>query len=185
MCLLLFLMACSTAIGFLQAWPLAVLIDSALNTSADTWMHRLFLAPLPEEPIKRIVGLAVIALLLRLGHELIATGLRLVRPRIHYNGLLRVRSDLYRKLQSMHIDYHRSQPIGDSLFRLTNDSLGCQAVLTVITNLLFSVVTIFFVLAALAIRSVPLTLLRLRLPPHYSGPISFSVAVWPKAPKRH
>src|ERR1043165_446308 len=77
-CLLLFLMACSTAIGFLQAWPLAVLIDSALNASADTWMHRLFLAPLPEEPIRRIVGLAIIALFLRVGHELIATGLRLV-----------------------------------------------------------------------------------------------------------
>ena len=163
--ILLFLMGCSTAVGFLQAWPVAVLIDSALNAPTDSWMHRLFLGPLPEEPVKRIIGLAIVALLLRVGHELIATGLRLVTPRIHYNGLLRVRCDLYRKLQAMHIDYHRSHPMGDSLFRLTNDSLGFPGILTVITNLLFSVLTLCGVLAALATRSIPLTLFALAVAP--------------------
>jgi len=41
--LLLLLTACSTGLGLLQAWPLAVLVDSALGTpSIDSWMHRLF-----------------------------------------------------------------------------------------------------------------------------------------------
>jgi subfamily B ATP-binding cassette protein MsbA len=49
---LLSLTACSTALGLLQAWPLAVLVDSALGTpSTENWMYRLFLTPLPEDPI--------------------------------------------------------------------------------------------------------------------------------------
>jgi ATP-binding cassette, subfamily B, bacterial len=40
---LLSLTACSTALGLLQAWPLAVLVDSALGTpSNDSWMHGSF-----------------------------------------------------------------------------------------------------------------------------------------------
>ena len=81
---LLSLTACSTALGLLQAWPLAVLVDSALGTpNTDNWMHQLFLAPLPEDPIKRIIGLAIMALLLRFAHELIAMARRLLTPRIH------------------------------------------------------------------------------------------------------
>ena len=75
--LLLSLTACSTALVLLQAWPLAVLVDSALGTaSIDSWMHRLFLAPLPDNPISRIVGLGIMALVLRFAHELIAMARR-------------------------------------------------------------------------------------------------------------
>jgi subfamily B ATP-binding cassette protein MsbA len=52
---LLLLIGCSTALGFLQAWPLAVLVDTALGPSmGDSWMHWLFLAPFPDDPVKRI-----------------------------------------------------------------------------------------------------------------------------------
>jgi ABC-type multidrug transport system fused ATPase/permease subunit len=163
---LLSLTACSTALGLLQAWPLAVLVDSALGTpSTDSWMHRLFLAPLPEDPIRRIVGLGIMALLLRFAHELIAMARRLLTPRIHYNGLLRVRGDLYRKLQGMHLDYHRSRPMSDSLFRLTTDTLGFQAVLTVIINLLLAGITLFVIVGLLMGRNGALTLIALSIAP--------------------
>lgn len=163
---LLSLTACSTALGLLQAWPLAVLVDSALGTpSTENWMHRLFLAPLPEDPIRRIIGLGIMALLLRFAHELIAMARRLLTPRIHYNGLLRVRGDLYRKLQAMHLDYHRSRPMSDSLFRLTTDTLGFQAVLTVMINLLVAGITLLVIVGLLMGRNGALTLIALSIAP--------------------
>jgi ABC-type multidrug transport system fused ATPase/permease subunit len=164
--LLLFLTACSTGLGLLQAWPLAVLVDSALGTpSIDSWMHRLFLAPLPDDPISRIVGLGIMALMLRFAHELIAMARRLLTPRIHYNGLLQVRGDLYRKLQGMHLDYHRSRPMSDSLFRLTTDTLGFQAVLTVMINLLVAAITLCVIAGLLMGRNAGLTLIALSIAP--------------------
>jgi ABC-type multidrug transport system fused ATPase/permease subunit len=164
--LLLLLTACSTGLGLLQAWPLAVLVDSALGTpSIDSWMHRLFLAPLPDDPISRIVGLGIMALVLRFAHELIAMARRLLTPRIHYNGLLQVRGDLYRKLQGMHLDYHRSRPMSDSLFRLTTDTLGFQAVLTVMINLLVAAITLCVIAGLLMGRNAGLTLIALSIAP--------------------
>jgi ATP-binding cassette, subfamily B, bacterial len=163
---LLSLTACSTALGLLQAWPLAVLVDSALGTpSSENWMHRLFLTPLPEDPVRRIIGLGIMALLLRFAHELIAMARRLLTPRIHYNGLLRVRGDLYRKLQGMHLDYHRSRPMSDSLFRLTTDTLGFQAVLTVMINLLVAGITLLVIVGLLMGRNGALTLIALSIAP--------------------
>jgi ABC-type multidrug transport system fused ATPase/permease subunit len=160
------LTACSTGLGLLQAWPLAVLVDSALGTpSIDSWMHRLFLALLPDDPISRIVGLGIMALVLRFAHELIAMARRLLTPRIHYNGLLQVRGDLYRKLQGMHLDYHRSRPMSDSLFRLTTDTLGFQAVLTVMINLLVAAITLCVIAGLLMGRNAGLTLIALSIAP--------------------
>lgn len=85
--------------------------------------------------------------------------------RIHYNGLLRVRYDLYRKLQALHLDYHRSQPVGDALFRLTTDTFGCQAVLTVVISVLFAVISLCILIMLLVARSVPLTLIALSVAP--------------------
>jgi ATP-binding cassette, subfamily B, bacterial len=96
---------------------------------------------------------------------LIAMARRLLTPRIHYNGLLRVRGDLYRKLQGMHLDYHRSRPMSDSLFRLTTDTLGFQAVLTVMINLLVAAITLFVIIGLLMGRNGALTLIALSIAP--------------------
>ena len=165
--LLLLLTAVSTLLGLFQAWPLAVLVDSAVGpqVTPDGWMHRVLLAPFPDDPVKRIIGLALTALLFRLIQELISMARRLLTSRVHYNGLLRVRCDLYRKLQTLHLGYHRSQPMADSLFRLATDTLGCQAVLTVVINIIFAVVTLCVIVGLLAVRSVPLTLIALSIVP--------------------
>lgn len=163
---LLALNAALTGIGFLQYWPLAVLIDSALGTPiGESWMHRLFLAPLPADPVKQIIGLGVIALLLALLHEVVSVYRNLLNPRINYGGLLRVRRDLYRKLQSMHVDYHRAQPMGDSLYRLTSDTFGFQSVLGVVINVAFAVLSLLIIVTLLALRNVPLTLIALGVAP--------------------
>lgn len=152
----------ATAVGLLQAWPLAVLIDSLIASApASDWVHRLFLAPLPEDPLLRIAGLAAIALALRLLQELLNVARKLLRMRIEYNGVLRVRCDLFRKLQALHLGYHRSQPVGDGIFRLTTDTFGSVLVLGVLLSVLFAVVTLAFILGLQFARSAILTLIAL------------------------
>lgn len=163
---LLFLMGSSALLGLLQAWPLAVLVDSAVGTPAETnWMQQFFLTTFPNAPLARIVALALTALVLRLLQEFIGTARRLVDLQVQYNGLMRARCDLYRKLQAMHIGYHRSQPVGDSLFRLTTDTSGCHAVLSVIVNMAFAVITLSVISALLMAKTVGLSLVALSIAP--------------------
>lgn len=163
---LLILMGFSALLGLLQAWPLAVLVDSAVGTPADNnWMQRVFLMTFPNAPLAQIVALAVTALILRLLQEFVGTARRLVDLQVQYNGLMRARCDLYRKLQAMHIAYHRSQPLGDALFRLTTDTFGCHAVLSVMVNIAFAVVTLSVISALLMAKTVGLSLLALSVAP--------------------
>ena len=50
--LLVVLIAISVAIGLLEAWPIAVLIDSVLTqTPHGDWIHQLFLSVLPASKV--------------------------------------------------------------------------------------------------------------------------------------
>ncbi|MGN6716035.1 MAG: ABC transporter ATP-binding protein [Candidatus Binatia bacterium] len=160
--LLLLLIGCSTVAGLLQAWPLAVLVDSAVGPmTGNRLMERLLLIYLPTDATTKIIALALIALLIRLVQELLSIARRLLMSRIQYNGLLRVRCELFRKLQALHLDYHRSTPVGDSLFRLTTDTQACHAVLSVMINVLFAIITLHVIVGVLSDIHVQLTLIAL------------------------
>ena len=164
--LLLALTSLSTLVSILQAWPLAILIDALIAPVTErTWAHRLFLTPLPHSPLGQIAGLAAIALALRLIQEILATGRKLLHSRINYNGVLRVRCDLFRKFQTMHLAFHRSQPVGDAIHRLTTDTFGCQMVLGVLMNLAFAAITLICIIAILVSRNTTLTLIALMVVP--------------------
>jgi ATP-binding cassette subfamily B protein len=168
--LLIGLTCASTAVGLLQAWPLAVMIDTLVSTApAKGWIHRWFLAPLPDQPLLQVAGLAVIALALRVVQELLNAARKLLRTRIEHNGVLRLRCDLFRKMQALHLDYHRTQPLGDGIYRLTADTHGSALVLAVLTGLLFALVTLAFILGIQWARSGALTLLALAAVPPLIG----------------
>jgi ABC-type multidrug transport system fused ATPase/permease subunit len=165
-CLLFILTSLSTLVGILQAWPLAILIDSLVASSPQhPWAHELFLARLPESPLGRIAGLGASALALRLLQEILATGRKLLHSRINCSGVLRLRQDLFRKLQALHLGYHRSQPIGDAIYRLTTDTFGCQEVLGVLINVAFAVVTLVVILVIMVSRNLTLTCIALAVVP--------------------
>jgi subfamily B ATP-binding cassette protein MsbA len=164
--LLLALTSFSTLVGILQAWPLALLIDVLVAPDMEkSWAHRWVVGRLPYGATGKIIGLAALALCLRLLQEIFATARKLVQSRVNYNGVLRVRRDLFRKFQSMHLGYHRSQPVGDSIYRLTTDAFGCQAVLGVLMNIAFAVVTLICIMAILVSRNGALTTLALLVVP--------------------
>src|SRR5437870_2407793 len=117
------LIGVSTGLGLLSAWPMAILIDSVLTgPGVSDWIHRLFLSPLPSTRFGQIVGLAVIGFGLKLMTECLSAVVAVVSNHVNYNGLIRVRRDLYRKLQALHLAYHRSQPQGDAIYRLSADT---------------------------------------------------------------
>ncbi len=119
------LIGLTTLASLAQPFPLAILVDSVLQKKASVpWTHRLFLHFAPSSIIGQIVLLAAITLLLRLMQELIGLWQGYYKIVIGFNGLLRVRSDLYRKLQELSLGYHRSHPQGDAIYRVTYDTYG-------------------------------------------------------------
>jgi subfamily B ATP-binding cassette protein MsbA len=138
------LIGLSTVLGLLWPFPLAILIDSVLGAkSSDHWLYRMFFAIVPRhDATKQILALAAAMLALRLLSEILRFVQTLVNIRIGYNGLMRVRCDLFRKLQELSLAYHRSQPQGDAIYRLSYDTLGFQSVLNVLMGLLVNVITL-------------------------------------------
>ena len=160
------LIGLSTGLGLLVAWPMAVLIDSVLTATPNVdLMHRLFISPLPDSRLGQIVGLAVIGLLFKLLGDALGVAQSAVCNHLNYKGLIRVRCDLYRKLQALNLSYHRSQPQGDAIYRLSTDTFGCQTILGVLVNTIVAVVTLVATAIILSTRNLPLTLLAFSIVP--------------------
>ncbi len=163
---LLALIAASTLLGLLQVWPLAVLVDSVMAAAPrDDWAHRLFLGLLPDDRLAQIAGLAVAALLLRLAQEVLNLARGFLNHRVGYRGLTRVRCDLFRKLQELSLSFHKGQPQGDVIYRLSTDAGSMQAILNVLIQTLVACVTLAVMVGVLLSRSVTLTLLALTVAP--------------------
>jgi subfamily B ATP-binding cassette protein MsbA len=163
----LFLILLSTLAGLLQPFPLAILIDSVLgNKPAAHWITRLFMWITPEGMLPRIIALAAITLGLRIIQELLVVAQSLAAIKVGYAGLMRVRCDLYEKLQALSLSYHKSQPQGDAIQRLSYDTSGIQTILNVFINaILVSSVTLIIMACIMMTMSWQLTLVALSIAP--------------------
>ncbi|WP_437336683.1 ABC transporter ATP-binding protein [Sorangium sp. So ce394] len=160
------LVCVSIAISLLQVWPVAVIVDLiSSGPRNEDLVHRLLLAPLPDSLLGRVLGLAAMTLVLRVAQEFVGMGRALLNFRIGYGGLTRVRCDVYRKLQALHIGYHRAQPQGDALYRLNQDAAGFHGILNVAVAVMGSALTLAVMICIMASRSLPLTLLALAVVP--------------------
>ncbi len=160
------LIGIATVLGLLAAWPMAILLDSVLSNSAQhDLIHRLILNLLPSHRVGQIVGLAAGGLILKALQDLLSAAQTVVSNQVNYNGLVRVRCDLYRKLQTMGVSYHKSQPQGDVIYRLSSDTFGCQTILGVIVSTIVAGLTLAVMTLVLATRSVPLTLIAFSIMP--------------------
>ncbi len=165
---LLVVIGVSTLLGLLQVWPLAILVDSVMSQAPqDDAIHRTVLSLLPKSRVGQVVGLAAAALGLRLLLELLNLARTMVTHRINYNGLMRVRCDLFSKLQQLSLAYHKSQPQGDALYRLSSDTAGCSSILHVLIATVVAAVTLAAMIVIMLSRSVSLTLVALSV----AGPL--------------
>ncbi len=154
------LICLSTASGFglLMAWPFAVLVDGVLaHQQNPDWIHRFFLRALPSATAGRILGLAAMTLFLKFGQDVVGAIQTVVSNQVNYAGSMRVRCDLFRKLQALNLNYHHTQPRGDAIYRLTNDTQGCQAILSVLVSGAMAALMLITMTSVLAARSFWLT----------------------------
>jgi len=169
----LVLIAFSTLAGLLQSFLPGILIDGILGTHPGAmWVYRLFfrfmrILGVEQNKLKgEILALAVTAVALRIFQELLAMSQRLISIHIGYNGLIRVRCDLFRKLQQLSLGYHKSQPQGDAIYRLSYDTSGFQTILTVLINsVLVSAVTLIIMTILMVEMNWRLALITLSVGP--------------------
>jgi ABC-type multidrug transport system fused ATPase/permease subunit len=156
-----------TVVGLLQPFPLAILIDSVVAAApSDHWIHRLFFKLVPtNNRLIQIIALAGATLLLRLFQELLSMYQTLLRIRIGYAGLMRVRCDLFRKLQALSASYHKSQPQGDAIYRVSYDTFGFQTMLSVATGVLLNALTLVMMGWVMLSMNWKLTLVALSIAP--------------------
>jgi ATP-binding cassette subfamily B protein len=156
---LVMLIALSVAVGLLEAWPLAVLVDSVLSSSPKgNWIHSYFLAVLPKDRPGQIAGLVAIGLGLQLIGYTAWMGRMMINYYLNYRGTTRVRFDLFSKLQNLGLTYHRTRPQGDSIYRLTTDAFGPWGIVDVLIGTSVAAVTLTVMTIILLSRNVGLTL---------------------------
>ena len=156
---LVVLIAISVAVGLLEAWPFAVLVDSVLtqNPKGD-WIHGVFLSLLPDSRIGQIVGLVVIGLGLQVIGYTVWMARMMINYHLNYRGTTRVRYDLFSKLQQLGLTYHRARPQGDAIYRLTTDAFGPWGIMDTVIGTAVAAVTLTVMTIILLSREVSLTL---------------------------
>ena len=162
------MIAVLTFLSVLAPWPFAILIDFLDPTKQGdaTWQKRLLLLFVPQRsPAWTVGGLAGVAL----GIALLKEGLQMVQTflsiQIGYHGELRVRGELYQKLQAMSLMFHKSQPQGDLIYRLTKDTGGFGGLYKVFTGVLVNGLTLGFMLWFMLTINWKLTLIALGVVP--------------------
>jgi ATP-binding cassette, subfamily B, bacterial len=152
------LIAVSVAVGLLEAWPLAILVDTVLTHEPRTgWLHRYFLAALPEDKPGQIKGLVLIGLTFQIVGYFAWMARMMINAYLSAWGTTRVRANLFGKLQRLDLGYHQSRPLGDSLYRLTTDAFGPWGIVDIMIGTSVAAVTLTVMTAIMLSRNVGLT----------------------------
>lgn len=165
--LALLLIILSALASMLQPFPLAILIDSVFTGKPSTsWLHRLFLNITPSDTVSRIIALALITLGLRIFQEILVLGQSLIFIKVGFAGLMRVRSELFEKLQALSIGYHKSTPQGDAIYRIATDTYGFQTIFnTMLNSVMVSLVTLVVMACFMFSLNWQITLISLAVVP--------------------
>ncbi|MDB5325056.1 MAG: hypothetical protein JWM57_625 [Phycisphaerales bacterium] len=165
--LLLLMIAVSAAATAAQVYPLKILIDNVFGDhEPSSWIAKGFFWAVPHGQVGQIVWLTVMFLGLRMLLELLGMFQTLLGIRVGYGALMRVRCDLFRKLQQLSLAYHKSQPQGDAIYRLSWDTYGVQTVVQgFIQSALSNAATLIAITITMLSMSVRLTLISLLVAP--------------------
>ena len=153
-------------LGVVGPIPMQILIDSVLTEKpGPQWFYRWFAYITPHDKFKQVLILAGLMLLMNMASEVMRMFQTLLNIRIGYNGMMRVRCDLFKKLQALSLAYHKSQPQGDAIYRMSNDSMGFQTVLNVIVGILVNSITLLTMAYFMLLMNWRLTLVSLAITP--------------------
>lgn len=156
--MLVALIGVSVAVGLLEAWPLAILVDTVLTHEPRTgWLHHYFLALLPDDKPGQILGLVFIGLTLQVVGYAAWMARMMINAYLSAWGTTRVRASLFAKLQRLDLAYHQSRPLGDSLYRLTTDAFGPWGIVDIMIGTSVAAVTLTVMTTIMLSRNVGLT----------------------------
>ncbi|MGN6627409.1 MAG: ABC transporter ATP-binding protein, partial [Tepidisphaeraceae bacterium] len=131
-----------------------------------SWAAKLFMMLAPESKVGQVIALALVFFALRMLQELLSMFQTLLGIRVGYGALMRVRCDLFRKLQQLSLAYHKSQPQGDAIYRLSWDTYGVQTVVQgFIQSVFTNVATLVAIAATMLSTNVPLTIVSFAIAP--------------------
>ena len=167
------LIVLSSLAGLLQPFPIMILLGAVLKQERDSWVYRAFFKIAPDNSFSgQIAVLVGLTLGLRLVQELLQMWQGVLKVRIGYNGLVRARAALFRQLQHLSLDYHRTHPQGDAIYRLTQSTTGVHAAFTLVQGLFVNLATLVVLacvmlslnwrLALVALAIIPLLLWAIR-----------------------
>ena len=163
---LVLLIGISVFVGLLEAWPLAVLIDTVLTREPKGgWTHQALLSLLPEDKLGQVIGVVVVGAGLQIIGYSAWLGRMMINYHLNYRGTARVRYDLFTKLQEIGLTYHRSRPQGDGLFRLSYDVLGPWGIMDLVIGTAVAAVVAVIMASILLSINTPLALAALAITP--------------------
>ena len=139
--------------SILNPWPMAILIDYGLLKRELP----SFLEALPFFESGQAIHIIVFAIVCQVVLRLLKDGLDVVQvyltQRINSSMTLRLRCDLFNHLQRLSFRYHDRVSVGDSLYRLQNDTAPLAGLIwghyQSLVTALFRFVTVLFVLVGL------------------------------------
>jgi ATP-binding cassette, subfamily B, bacterial len=157
--ILIVLIGISVCVGLLEAWPLAVLIDSVLTSEPkNDWVYGLFLSVLPANKVGQVIGLVLMGMGLHIIGYCAWFGRMMINYHLNYRGTTRVRYELFTKLQHLGLTYHRSRPQGDAIYRLTSDAFGPWGIMDTVIGTSVAAVMLVVMTAILLSQNSALTL---------------------------
>jgi len=121
-------MLLGTLVTLARPWPMQIIVDSVLGSRpAPAWLTQAA-GPLPPARLLGVsVGLMVAALL---AGQLLALAQEYTAQLLGQRLVLKLRCDLYAKLQRLSLKFHEHSTVGDLLYRITADAAALQNVIT-------------------------------------------------------
>ena len=153
-------------LGVIWPVPLALFISTMSDKpTPDNWLYRLFSWIPRDDKVHFVLWLAGAMLVLRLLNEFLRTWQTQLSIGIGYRGRARVQAELFQKLQALSLKYHKAQPQGDGIYRLSYDTHGFHGVLNILLGYLVNAGSLVFMLATMFSLNWKLTLIALGVVP--------------------
>ena len=130
MAVVIVLITAGSGLAVLDPWPMQFLIDQGLSGKPlPDWLSRLF-PPLASASGYAIVIVAVLAGLgLKLVGNLLDMSRDYLKERVNDSMALSFKADVFNHLQRLSFAYHDQTTVGDSMYRLQNDTGWIKAMI--------------------------------------------------------
>lgn len=121
-------MLLGTLVTLARPWPMQIIIDSVLGSRpAPAWLEALTGPLTPARLLVLSIGLMITALL---AGQLLSLAQEYTAQLLGQRLVLKLRCDLYAKLQRLSLKFHEHSSVGDLLYRITADAAALQNVIT-------------------------------------------------------